>query len=94
MAHTFVDLVTMQRAADEANAHVLALRDEYDRPAEEAGWSDEQTARYEQAWRDWRELADGLHAAVTAYAKDEREPRFTVEAQLRRTVRHPEPVDG
>ncbi len=94
VAHSFDDLVTLQRAVDRANAHVLARRDAYGRPADETGWSDEQTAAYDQAWREWRELAADVQAAITAYAKDEGEPRFTVEAQLRRTVRHPQPVEG
>lgn len=85
MKHTFDDLVEMQKAADEAHAQVS-----YGRPTE-TPWSQEQTETYEKAWRDWRDLADTVQAAVTAHAKDEGKPRFDVEAAVRTKARHPEP---
>ena len=42
MAHGFEDLVEMQRAADQAHAQVLALRDEYGPPTQHE-WSEQQT---------------------------------------------------
>ena len=90
MAHTFDDLVEMQKAADEAHAQVLELRDTYGRPTE-TPWSQEQNDTYEQAWKSWRDLADTVQAAVTAHAKDEAKPRFDVEAAVRTKARHPEP---
>ncbi|MFF2852579.1 hypothetical protein ACFVT5_40745 [Streptomyces sp. NPDC058001] len=70
MAHTFDELVEMQRAANEANAQVRQLRDSYGRPTA-APWSDEQTSTYETAWSTWRDRARDVQAAVTEYAKAE-----------------------
>ena len=89
VAHTLDDLVTMQRAADQAHARVLALRDQYGRPTE-VEWTDVQTLTYEQAWRDWREQASLVQAAVTDHAEAEGKTRFEVEAAVRRAARHPE----
>ena len=90
MKHTFDDLVEMQKAADEAHAQVLELRDTYGRPTE-TPWSQEQTKTYEEAWKHWRDLADTVQTAVTENAKDEGKPRFDVEAAVRTKARHPEP---
>ncbi|NUS26077.1 MAG: hypothetical protein HOV92_17895 [Streptomyces sp.] len=90
MAHTFEDLVIKQRAADEAHAHILALRDQYGRPTEGDGWSGEQTAAYEQAWQAWREAAEVVQAAVTQHAKAEEKSRYDIEAAVKRQARHPE----
>lgn len=89
VAHTLDDLVTMQRAADQAHAAVLALRDQYGRPSA-VEWTDEQTLTYEQAWRDWREQAGLVQAAVTKHAEAEGKTRFEVEAAVRGAARHPE----
>lgn len=88
MAHTLDELVTLQRAADQAHAAVLALRDQYGRPTQ-VEWTDEQTLTYEQAWRDWRQLAVGVQAAVTEHAEAEKKPRFEIEAAVRKSARHP-----
>jgi uncharacterized protein YukE len=88
MAHTFEDLVALQQAADRAHARVEELRDEYGRPT--ADWTDEQTAAYETAWREWRQLAEQSQAAVTEYAAAEGTPRHGVEAAVRTAARHPE----
>lgn len=90
VAHTFEDLVTKQRAADQAHAHVLALRDQYGRPTEGDGWSDEQTAAYDEAWQAWRAAAELVQAAVTEHAKAEEKPRHEVEAAVKKQARHPE----
>ena len=79
VAHTFEELVEMQRRADEAHAQVLALRDQFGPPSS-ASWSDQQTETYETAWRAWRDLARDVQAAVTEYAKDQGENRYHVEA--------------
>ena len=82
MAHTFEELVEKQRAADEAHARVLELRDTYGAPTA-APWSETQTDTYETAWRAWRDLARDVQAAVTEYAKDEGRPRNDVEAEVK-----------
>lgn len=78
-----------QRAADEAHARVLHLRDTYGAPTA-AAWSEIQTDTYETAWRAWRDLARDVQAAVTEYAKDEDKPRTDVEAEVRRVAKTPD----
>ncbi|MEV0976568.1 hypothetical protein [Streptomyces sp. NPDC049915] len=90
MAHTFEDLVNLQRTADEAHAHVLALRNEYGRPAAHE-WTEEQSALYEKAWRVWRERAETVQAAVTAFAQAEGRGRYDVEMDVKKAARHPAP---
>ncbi|MBP5922197.1 hypothetical protein F3K32_18255 [Streptomyces sp. LBUM 1483] len=89
MAHTFEELVEMQRAADQAHARVENLRDDYGPPTT-TQWTQQQTSTYETAWRAWRDLARDVQAAVTDYAKTEGRPRNEVEAEVRKTVRHPD----
>ncbi|WP_189941170.1 hypothetical protein [Streptomyces aurantiogriseus] len=89
MAHTFEELVEKQRAADEAHARVLHLRDTYGAPTA-APWSETQTDTYETAWRAWRDLARDAQAAVTDYAKDEGKPRTDVEAEVKRAAKTPQ----
>ncbi|MGW4300397.1 hypothetical protein ACWEHT_11530 [Streptomyces sp. NPDC004646] len=94
MAHTFDDLVEMQRAADEAHARVLELQDEHGRPTQGGGWSGDQTEAYEGAWRAWRKAAGEVQAAITAYAKgsgEDRKDRVAVEADVKKRARHPHP---
>lgn len=93
MAHTFDELVEMQRTADEAHAKVRALRDEYGPPTAQP-WSEQQTQTYETAWRAWRDLARDIRAAVTEHAKTEDKPRNEVEAGVKKKVRHPEPDEA
>ncbi|MFF9240126.1 hypothetical protein ACF1AL_15005 [Streptomyces sp. NPDC014801] len=89
MAHTFEDLVMMQRAADEAHARVLALRDEYGPPT--AGeWSEEQTTAYDTVWREWRKLAEETQAAVTEHASEQGLGRYDVEMDVKKAARHAE----
>ncbi|MGW7425868.1 hypothetical protein ACWGJB_38555 [Streptomyces sp. NPDC054813] len=90
MAHTFDDLVEMQRAADEAHGRVRELKDTYGRPTAHP-WSPEETETYETAWQHWRNLAGDVQAAVTAHAGQEDKPRFDVEAAVRTKARHPQP---
>jgi hypothetical protein len=90
VAHTFDDLVMMQRAADEAHARVLALRDKYGRPTV-SEWSDEQTAEYDTAWREWRKLGGEAQAAVTEHAGEQGLGRYDVEMGVKKAARHAEP---
>ncbi|MFI8535384.1 hypothetical protein ACIGMX_34705 [Streptomyces aquilus] len=89
MAHTFEELVEMQRAADEAHAEVLKLRDSYGPPTRDGGWTDEQTATYDQAWHAWRERAAEVQASVTGHAQEQGTARNAVEADVKKAVRHP-----
>ncbi|MFH9860602.1 hypothetical protein [Streptomyces sp. NPDC017202] len=86
MAHTFEELVAKQRAADEAHARVLHLRDTYGAPTA-APWPQAQTDTYETAWRAWRDLARDAQAALTEYAKDENRSRNDVEADVRKAAK-------
>ncbi|MBC2868553.1 hypothetical protein [Streptomyces mexicanus] len=92
MAHTFEELVEMQRAADQAHAQVQQLRDQYGPPTRVA-WSEQQTATYETAWRAWRDLARDVQAAVTEHAQAEGQSRTEVEAGVKKAARHPEPPE-
>lgn len=77
----------MQRAADAAHDKVEQLRAQYGSPTAHP-WSEQQTTTYETAWRAWRDLARDVQAAVTEYAKDQRQQRNSVEADLKKAVRH------
>ncbi|MDQ0683660.1 uncharacterized protein YukE [Streptomyces achromogenes] len=90
MAHTFEELVNMQTAADEAHAQVVELGKSYGPPSQDGGWNEEQVAAYDEAWKRWRDLAAEAQAAVTGYAREQGEARHQVEAEVRKTVRHPE----
>ncbi|MFE8965083.1 hypothetical protein [Streptomyces iakyrus] len=94
MAHTFEDLVLMQRAADEAHTAVGQLQGQYGPPTQTA-WTDEQQTSWETGWRAWRDLAGDVQEAVTEYAKEQGTPRHQVESDVKRSARHPElAVDG
>ncbi|MBN0044155.1 hypothetical protein JS756_08530 [Streptomyces actuosus] len=88
MAHTFDELVEKQRAANEAHARVLELRDAFGAPTASA-WADEQHGTYETAWRAWRDLAREAQASVTEYAKSEGKPRNEVEAEVKKIAQEP-----
>lgn len=45
-----------QRAANAALARVRALQEEYGRPTQEGGWTQEQHDAWDAAWREWRDL--------------------------------------
>ncbi|MDT9700881.1 hypothetical protein [Streptomyces sp. P17] len=87
MAHTFEELIEKQRAADQAQRRVEALREQYGPPGEAGGWSDTQTRTYNTAWRAWRDLARDAHTAVTEYAKEQHASLGRVEAQVAEAVR-------
>ncbi|MGX1542556.1 hypothetical protein [Streptomyces adustus] len=90
MAHTFDELVEMQRAADEAHSRVLELQDACGRPTL-MPWSAQQTEEYQRAWQHWRELAGAVQAAVTGHAREQDTPRFDIEAAVRNKAWHPQP---
>ncbi|MFD7455908.1 MULTISPECIES: hypothetical protein [unclassified Streptomyces] len=90
MAHTFDELVEMQRAADQAHNRVEELRAQYGSPTQPGGWSARQTETYETAWRAWRDLARDMQGAVAEYAAETRAPRREVEEELRKQVRSSE----
>ncbi|MEU1413266.1 hypothetical protein [Streptomyces sp. NPDC005731] len=89
MAHTFDDLVEMERVADQTQAQVAQLRDEYGALSVKP-WTEQQTEAYEEAWHAWRDRAADVHAAITTYAKDEGQARNDVEADVKKAARHPE----
>jgi hypothetical protein len=91
VAHTFEELVRMQRAADEAHTAVGQLQDQYGPPAQTV-WTDEQQASWEAAWRAWRELAGDVQAAVTDHSKEQGAARHQVEADVKKAARHPDLV--
>ncbi|MFE4670447.1 hypothetical protein ACFRI7_33495 [Streptomyces sp. NPDC056716] len=94
MAHTFEELVGMQRAADRAYAQVRQLRDQYGPPTAHP-WSEQQTETYETALRAWRDLARDIQATVTEYAQEQGVARSEAEADVKAAVRHPGPAgDG
>ncbi len=85
MSHTFEELGEKQRAAGQAHARVVELRENYGPPAH-ARWTGTQTETYETAWRAWRDLARDLQAAVNEYASVEGRPRTEVEADVERAA--------
>jgi hypothetical protein len=87
MAHTFDELVGMQRTAAEAHARVEALRDQYGPPTREP-WADTQLHTYETAWRAWRDLARDVQAEITEYANVNGKSRQEVEAAVNAVVRN------
>jgi hypothetical protein len=92
VAHTFEELVTMQRTADEAHAKVQQLQDEYGRPTE-IEWTDEQITTWHTAWQAWLDAARDVQAAVTEHAKEQGTARTQVEADVKKAVRHPAPQE-
>ncbi|MCX5387274.1 hypothetical protein [Streptomyces sp. NBC_00083] len=87
MAHTFEELVEMQRTVDAAHAQAEQLRSQYGPPGTRP-WSGRQTQTYETAWRAWRDLARDMQSAVTTYATDHGEPRQDLEARVRAAAGH------
>ncbi|MER5558898.1 MULTISPECIES: hypothetical protein [Streptomyces] len=85
MAHTFEELVAMQRTADAARAQTEQLREQYGPPGTRP-WSGQQSQTYETAWRAWRDLARDVHAAITAYAKDQGADWQEMEARVRKAA--------
>ena len=96
MSHTFEELVAKQRAANEAHARVVQLRETYGAPAQ-VRWTATQSETYETAGRAWRDLARDRTAALNEYASDEGRPRTQIEADVERaaeTTGEGEPGEG
>ncbi|MEU8746508.1 hypothetical protein AB0C39_22970 [Streptomyces parvulus] len=68
------ELITLQRAADDAHLKLQHLSDNLERDVQR---------------RVWREAAEAVQAAVTHYARTKRLNRYEVEARLRQLVRNP-----
>jgi hypothetical protein len=92
VAHTFEELVQMQRTADEAHAKVQQLQDDYGRPTA-VEWTDEQITTWHTAWKAWRDAARDVQAAVTKHAKEQGVARVQVEADVKKAARHPQPQE-
>ncbi|MEU0897124.1 hypothetical protein [Streptomyces massasporeus] len=89
MAHTFEELVLIQRAADEAHTAVEQLQDQHVPPARTV-WTDEQRVSWETACRTWRGLAGDVQAPVSEHAKEQGTPCHQVEADAKKAARHQE----
>jgi hypothetical protein len=74
VAHTFEDLVTLERAAEQAHALYTAP----------------DTDDVDATRRAWVKAAAAFQAAVTEHAQAEGEPRIDVEMAVKKAVRHPE----
>ncbi|MFH8491123.1 hypothetical protein [Streptomyces longisporoflavus] len=85
MAHTFEELVEMQRLADAAHARAHQLRDQYGPPTAHP-WSEQQTQTYETAWRAARALDRDAHSAITAYAREHGEARQDTETRVKKSA--------
>ncbi|MFC9821356.1 hypothetical protein ACFWG6_30750 [Streptomyces erythrochromogenes] len=77
-------LIEMRRAANEAHAEVRRLQEEYGRPTQEGGWTDEQHATWQAAWVRWRELATKVGNAMPTTPGP-----LEVERALKRAARGP-----
>jgi hypothetical protein len=94
------ELIESQQAADDAHAKLLDLQkrftspDDTETPVPARAWADEQRAEWDAQQQEWLRLATLAQAAVTKHAKDSQQPRYEVEAALRKLVRHPEPAKG
>ncbi|WP_053612071.1 hypothetical protein [Streptomyces sp. XY533] len=80
-------LIELRRAADAAHAEVRRLQEEYGRPTQEGGWTDEQHAAWQAAWVQWREAATAVGNAMPT-----KPGPLEVERALKRAAR--EPVDA
>jgi len=74
VAHTFDDLVNLERLAEEAHARYTA-----------PGVDDLDAAR-----RAWVEAAAAVQAAITEHAAAEGKSRYETEMAVKKAVRHPE----
>lgn len=88
------DLLALQRAADDAHAQVKALSEEYGRPTQEGGWTDEQHETWDAALAVWRDRGAEAQAAVAEHAKATSQDRAKLEAAVKKAVRHPEPAES
>ncbi|MFF5842144.1 hypothetical protein ACFY74_11825 [Streptomyces massasporeus] len=92
MAHTFEELVTLQRTADEAHAKVQQLQVEYGRTST-SDWTDEQHGAWLAAWKEWVQAAGDVQTAVSEHATEQGAGRNQVEADVKKAARHPAPQE-
>jgi phage shock protein A len=83
------DLVALQQASDDAHAEVRRLQEEYGRPTQEGGWTEEQHAAWNAAAAVWRDRAAEAQQAVTEHAAATGQDRGKLEAAVKTAVRHP-----
>ncbi|MFJ9799885.1 hypothetical protein [Streptomyces sp. NPDC101145] len=88
------DLIQAQHHADALHARVQALSAEYGRPTASGGWTPEQHAAWQEAWETWRSSVGPVQDRITEVAAELGEPRWQVEAELKRRVRHAGPDAG
>jgi hypothetical protein len=88
------DLIGLQQAADDAHAEVIRLQEEYGRPTQEGGWTDEQHAAWNAAAAVWRDRAGEAQQAVSEHATATGQDRGKLEAAVKKAVRHPEPTEA
>ncbi|WP_327308018.1 hypothetical protein OG730_35110 [Streptomyces sp. NBC_01298] len=79
------ELIAYQQAADDAHAAVRRLQEEYGRPTQDGGWTDDQHATWQAAWIAWRESAALMARCRSSYDSEQ---------ALKRAVRHPELVEA
>ena len=89
VAHTFEELVTLQRTADDAHAKVKQLQDEYGRTST-SEWTDEQHGAWRTAWKAWVEAAADVQAAISDHALEQGTGRNRVEVDVKTAARHTE----
>ncbi|MEU1805825.1 hypothetical protein [Streptomyces sp. NPDC019937] len=71
-------LIELQQTADDERAELTGLD------------GDEHAAQ----WPRWRDAAVKIQAAVTEHAQEAGLNRAALEAEVKKAVRHPAPVDG
>lgn len=76
------ELIGLQEAADAARLAVLNVQERFGPPMQGEGWTEEQHAEWDAAWKAWRDAAEEVQAAT---------PDRETEAALKKRVRHPEP---
>ena len=85
------DLLALRQAADDAHAEVRRLQEEYGRPTQEGGWTEEQHTAWNTAVAAWRDRANEVQQAIADHAKATGQDRGKLEAAVNAAVRHPEP---
>lgn len=85
------DLIALRRAADDAHAEVRRLQEEYGKPTQEGGWTEEQHTAWNVAVEAWRDRAAEVQQAIADHAKATGQDRGKLEAAVNKAVRHPEP---
>lgn len=75
------ELIELQEAADAARRALLEVQERFGRPTEGDGWSEDQHAEWDAAWKAWRDAATVVRA---------RTPNSETEMALKKRVRHPE----